>query len=125
MPRADCFAPLAAIARRVREVQDELRARRWVNAATVVVTSDEKDAGWWADVAARGWTRVDHKALGTEEEHGNWYPVVLDAVIQSMAVGFVGTDRSTFSHMARRRVADWNRGATRMVKWGYVGADDH
>ena len=53
------------------------------------------------------------------------YPVVLDAVVQSMAIGFVGTDRSTFSIMGRRRVSDWNRGAVRMVKWGYVGADDH
>ena len=39
------------------------------------------------------------------------YPVVLDAVVQSMAIGFVGTDRSTFSIMGRRRVSDWNRGA--------------
>lgn len=53
------------------------------------------------------------------------YPVVLDAVVQSMAAGFVGTDRSTFSHMARRRVTDWNHGAVRLVKWGTPNADAH
>ncbi|KAI9070174.1 hypothetical protein FKP32DRAFT_1599461 [Trametes sanguinea] len=68
---------------------------------------------------------IDHDAERTGETYGNWYPVVLDAVVQSMAIGFVGTDRSTFSHMARRRVDDWNDGASRLVKWGYPGADDH
>lgn len=50
---------------------------------------------------------------------------MLDAVVQSMAAGFVGTDRSTFSHMARRRVTDWNHGAVRLVKWGTPNADAH
>jgi hypothetical protein len=53
------------------------------------------------------------------------YPVIIDAVVQSNGMGFVGTDLSTFSVLARRRVEDWQRGATRTVKWGYKGADDH
>lgn len=125
VPKEECFAPLSAYATRVREVQDELRERLGLYVNHVIMTGDEKDPAWWEGVQEYGWIRIDHKALGTAEEHGNWYPVVLDAVVQSMAMGFVGTDRSTFSHMARRRVADWNKGATRMVKWGYVGADDH
>lgn len=49
----------------------------------------------------------------------------LDAAIHSAATGFVGTDRSTYSTVSRRRVEDWQDGATRIVKWGYKGADDH
>ena len=53
------------------------------------------------------------------------HPVILDAAIQSLGIGFVGTDRSTFSVLSRRRVLDWQDGAARMVLWGYKGADDH
>lgn len=53
------------------------------------------------------------------------YPVFLDAAIHSAATGFIGTDRSTYSTVSRRRVEDWQDGATRIVKWGYKGADDH
>ena len=53
------------------------------------------------------------------------YPVILDAAIQSAGMGFVGTDRSTFSVLSRRRVLDWQDGAARMVMWGRKGADDH
>jgi hypothetical protein len=53
------------------------------------------------------------------------YPVIIDAVVQSNGMGFVGTELSTFSTLARRRVEDWQAGVTRTVKWGYKGADDH
>lgn len=53
------------------------------------------------------------------------HPVLIDAAIQSGSVGFVGTDRSTMSIMAMRRVQSWQNGITAMVKWGYIGADDH
>lgn len=53
------------------------------------------------------------------------YPVILDAAVQSNGLGFVGTDRSTFSILSRRRVIDWHDGAARMVLWGSKGADDH
>ncbi|KAI0757700.1 hypothetical protein C8Q80DRAFT_1265570 [Daedaleopsis nitida] len=125
VPTKDCFAPLSTIARRVGEVRGELRERLGTKVQHVLMMSDEKDPAWWEDVQAYGWIAVDHKKLRTEEDHGNWYPVVMDAVMQSMAMGFVGTDRSTFSHMAKRRVMYWNNGATRMVKWGRIGADDH
>ncbi|KAI0668727.1 hypothetical protein C8Q78DRAFT_1071184 [Trametes maxima] len=127
VPKDDCFAPLSAFARRVREVQEEVRRRHgvYVPASRVVMTGDEKDARWWAAVEERGWRRLNHAGERTAERFGNWYPVILDAVVQSMAIGFVGTDRSTFSHMARRRVTDWNNGAVRLVKWGTIGADDH
>ncbi|RDX51420.1 hypothetical protein OH76DRAFT_1417184 [Lentinus brumalis] len=125
VPTSECFAPLSVFARRVREIQDELRERHGIYVHHVLMTSDEKDPLWWESVRERGWIRVDHDKLGTAKEHGNWYPVIVDAVIQSLGMGFIGTERSTFSHMARMRVNDWNHGATRMVKWGQVGADDH
>ena len=53
------------------------------------------------------------------------YPVLIDVVIQSSAAGFVGTDRSTMSLLAARRVQDWGGGAVRTVKWGTPDADDH
>ena len=91
----------------------------------VIITSDESDPAWWDEVKAMGWKTIDHVGLGTEEAFGKWYPVILDAAIQSNALGFVGTDRSTYSILSRRRVETWHDGATRTVMWGYKGADDH
>ncbi|KAM5533961.1 hypothetical protein V8D89_012386 [Ganoderma adspersum] len=123
----DCFAPISVIERRVKEVQDELRERKGLDipSTRVVITSDEKDPAWWEQVKALGWKTVDHDALRTTEVFGRWYPVILDAAIQSTAVGFVGTDRSTYSILSRRRVESWHDGATRTIMWGYKGADDH
>ena len=44
------------------------------------------------------------------------YPVLIDAVIQSMASGFVGTARSTLSLVSKRRVEDWNNGVVGEVR---------
>jgi len=83
----------------------------------------KKNATWWEDVVAQGWFRVDHSE--TVEIYGAWYPVLIDAVIQSSGVGFVGTDRSTMSILARRRVQSWQDGVVRTLKWGRLGSDDH
>jgi hypothetical protein len=55
-----------------------------------------------------------------------WYrfPVFIDAVVQSGSLGFVGNYGSTMSLIAKRRVESWRDGVVRMVKWGWVGADD-
>ncbi|KAH9836945.1 uncharacterized protein C8Q71DRAFT_578541 [Rhodofomes roseus] len=123
----DCFAPISVIQRRVREIQDEIRLRKGIDIPDthVILTSDEKDQAWWDEVTALGWVKIDHDAWETEQNYGKWYPVFLDAAIQSSAMGFVGTDRSTYSTVSRRRVEDWQDGATRTIKWGYKGADDH
>lgn len=74
------------------------------------------------------------------------YPALIDAVVQSMGIGFVGTARSTMSLVAAKRVEDWNGGISRQVSappselhpfltlprrtfafqvsWGRNGADD-
>jgi hypothetical protein len=53
------------------------------------------------------------------------YPVFIDAVIQSNGAGFVGTHGSTMTTVALRRVESWHNGPTRVVRWGWPGADDH
>ena len=63
-------APLPVIARRVREVQDELRERTGVMVNHVLVTSDEKDATWWLEVTKLGWFAPDH--TDTKEIYGEW-----------------------------------------------------
>ncbi|TFK99714.1 hypothetical protein BDV98DRAFT_623553 [Pterulicium gracile] len=126
VPVADCFASIDVIARRVREVQMELHDKHNIRADTVIMTSDERDPDWWASVEEMGWLRIDH--THTIERYGDWYPVFIDAVIQSGGAGFVGTDRSTMSILARRRVQSWRKsgtGVVRTIKWGTVGADDH
>ncbi|GBE78647.1 hypothetical protein SCP_0115360 [Sparassis crispa] len=120
----DCYTPLSAFARRVDEVQEELRAKHGIDVTHVIMTSDEKAEEWWSEVAERGWYRVDHGRENTMARLGTWYPVIVDAVIQSQGIGFVGTEFSTFSSFGRRRVEDWNNGVTRTVKWGWIGADE-
>ncbi|KAF8210803.1 hypothetical protein K438DRAFT_1664765 [Mycena galopus ATCC 62051] len=124
-PVSECFAPLSAIARRVDEVRAELLAAKniTVPASRVIITSDERDPEWWESVKPYGWHRVDHST--TVATYGGWYPVLIDAAIQSGGMGLVGTDLSTVSMMAGHRVKAWQDGAVRMVKWGMLGADDH
>ncbi|KAG6328267.1 hypothetical protein ID866_10822 [Astraeus odoratus] len=124
-PAEECFAPLPVIARRVAEVQEELLDRKGINVTNVIIASDEQDPNWWADVRALGWTWIDYEAEGTVEKYGKWYPVFLDSIMLSNAAGFVGTDHSTFSFLALRRVQYWNDGAVRTVRFGSPGADNH
>ncbi|KAF5352395.1 hypothetical protein D9756_005940 [Leucocoprinus leucothites] len=123
VPIEDCFASVAVLARRIEDIKTELRESRGMTVDHVIMTSDERDESWWSQVTEQGWYKVDHS--GTVERYGAWYPVLIDAVIQSGGVGFLGTDRSTMSILARRRVQSWRNGVVRTVKWGKVGADDH
>jgi hypothetical protein len=94
-----------------------------LNVNHVIMTSDEREPTWWDEVIKLGWYTVDHSQ--TVELYGDWYPVLIDAVIQASGVGFVGTDRSTMSTLARRRVQSWQDGVVRTVKWGKPDSDDH
>ncbi|KAJ7492380.1 hypothetical protein FB451DRAFT_1388779 [Mycena latifolia] len=120
---SECFAPLPVIARRVREVQEEIRERKSIEVAHVIVTSDETNRTWWREVDKLGWLAPDHSR--TQELYGNWYTILLDAIIQSKSAGFVGTARSTVSVLAGTRVESWQDGSIRTVQWGKPGADDH
>ncbi|KAG6330421.1 hypothetical protein ID866_8669 [Astraeus odoratus] len=125
MALEECYAPLSVYARRVAEVQEELFEKKGINVTNVIMTSDEGDPEWWAEVRELGWTWVDYAAEQVVEKYGKWYPVLIDAVLQSNGVGFVGTDRSTMTFVALRRVQDWHGGAVRVVKFGSPTADDH
>ena len=65
-----CFANTTVIARRVQEVKDELVQRKGIDAKHVIITSDETDPVWWADIEARGWLRVNHST--TVQRYGKW-----------------------------------------------------
>ncbi|KAG2339449.1 hypothetical protein BDR05DRAFT_968039 [Suillus weaverae] len=125
VPVDQCFASLPVIARRVSEVQEELRTLKGIQVTHIIMTSDESDPEWWSEVRALGWTWVDYAAERTEEIYGKWHPVFIDAIIQSNGIGFVGTRGSTMSTLASRRVQSWHGGATRLISWGSPGADDH
>ncbi|KAF7359917.1 putative O-fucosyltransferase-like protein [Mycena venus] len=122
IPVNECFAPLSAYVRRVKEVRAAILENTGVAVDRVIITSDETDPAWWASVLKLGWLRPNHTE--TVERYGAWYPTFIDAVIHGAAYGFVGTDRSTVSILARRRVFS-KGGVTEMVKWGRPRADDH
>ncbi|KAJ3487322.1 hypothetical protein NLI96_g3606 [Meripilus lineatus] len=123
--RQGCFTSMEAYSTRIAEIQQELMERKGINVTRVIMTSDEQDESWWDRVREMGWLRIDHEKENTIIEYGEWYPVLIDAYIQSASLGFIGTDRSTFSIVAKRRVKDWHDGAVRMVKWGTPDADNH
>ncbi len=76
---------------------------------------DETSPSFWGKVRERGWFFVNHTEAATAERYGEWYLPLIDIVIQSHAVGFVGTKSSTFSLLGERRVQDWNGGIVREV----------
>ncbi|KAI0045214.1 hypothetical protein FA95DRAFT_1561351 [Auriscalpium vulgare] len=125
VPRGDCFPTMNVYARRIADTQEELRARYGIVPEHVIMLSDEQDPAWWDAVRLMGWYTPDHVAEDTVNKYGRWYPLLVDAVIQSSGMGLLGTDRSTMSLLAGRRVEDWNGGVFKMVKWGTAHADDH
>ncbi|KAL8286991.1 hypothetical protein RQP46_003997 [Phenoliferia psychrophenolica] len=75
----------------------------------VVATTDEPTGSPFIDeIRALGWHVLDHGALGTE----GWWPTILDSAVLARGQGFVGTERSTFSHLAGLRVKYWHGGVT-------------
>ena len=54
-----------------------------------------------------------------------WWELIIDSYVLSMGVGVVGTDRSTMSLLAEKRVRDWRGGSVRTVRWGGKDADAH
>jgi len=132
LPLEECLASLDSYATRVEEIRAELQTVPHFNftaetaaALPVLVMSDDDTPEFWGDVTGRGWVQINHTVEGTEERYGQWYTAVLDGYFQSRGVGFVGTEGSTMSLLAERRVQDWQGGVTREVKWGKKDADAH
>ncbi|KAJ6624832.1 hypothetical protein B0H10DRAFT_2161986 [Mycena sp. CBHHK59/15] len=115
VPIDDCFAPLSAFA--------EILSSKGVVVEHVIMTSDARNSTRWKAVAELGWRGPDHSR--TIEAYGAWYPILIDAAMQSDGLGPVGTDRPTVSVLSRRRVSVWQDGVVRSVRWGKPGADDH
>ncbi|KAF8994270.1 hypothetical protein BDQ17DRAFT_1251953, partial [Cyathus striatus] len=114
----ECLPPLSAYSEEVQVIQEQLREKQGLDVHEVLITSDETDPDFWAQAGGLGWKKIDHDVLQTETKLGGWYPSIIDAVAQSMAVGFVGTKKSTFSMVSRRRVESWNHGIVRTVRIG-------
>ncbi|CAK5280721.1 unnamed protein product [Mycena citricolor] len=111
-----CLPTLDGYAAQVEEVQAEL-AERGIHVRHVIITSDEDDPEWWKLVSARGWHYIDHVGLKTRERLGVWYPILIDSVVLSAGIGHVGTEGSTMSWIAAKRVRDWHGGVTRLLDW--------
>ena len=79
------------------------------------ICSDEASPKFWEEVSQKGWLHINHTTERTLERFGEWYPPLIDIVTQSYAVGFVGTEDSTFSLLGQRRVEYWNGGIARTV----------
>lgn len=135
------MAPLSAFVRRVQQVKNDLLEGQGIDVHEVVVSSgkppsfcilhitslplpDERDPKFWREIVSLGWKHNDHDQDRTEARFGEWYPPIIDIAVHSLAHGFVGTDQSTLSLISQYRVRDWNKGPTRLVMWGFPGADD-
>ena len=94
-----------------------------VDSIRVICTSDERDQTLIRDeiLPVVPCVYANHTLLGTVERYGVWFPTVLDAIILSRGIGFVGTEGSTVSSLASLRVKWWQRGAT---TWAYRSDDD-
>ncbi|KZV74816.1 hypothetical protein PENSPDRAFT_625212 [Peniophora sp. CONT] len=113
----NCFPTIEDYVEGITNIQDALEARLGIRPQHVVMVSDETNEGWWASVRLMGWYTPDHIEEKTEEQYGIWYPVLIDAVIQSSGVGLLGTPGSTMSLIAGRRVMDWYHGEYYNVRW--------
>ncbi|KAI9512517.1 hypothetical protein F5148DRAFT_1279638 [Russula earlei] len=125
-PKEDCFPSITTYQRRIEEMQTETRDRLGVVPQHVIMLSDEEDPAWWDSIRMVGWYTIDHVGEDTVNKYGSkWYPVLIDAVIQSSGIGLIGMESSTMSLLAGRRVQDWHNGVFKNVKWGRPNADDH
>nr|GAT53042.1 predicted protein [Mycena chlorophos] len=121
----DCFAPFSQYAYRIKRMQKLLLATKGLSVNHVVVTSDENSEEFWAQVASYGYKSPDHST--TKEDHGPFYPFLIDGAILAMGSAIVGTDRSTLSGIAAKRIESWQGGPSYHVRWGGpdVDRDDH
>ena len=58
---------------------------------SVLFTTDSKEPEFIESLTRLGWTFIDHDKLKTVKRYGGWYPAVIDSLILSRGVGFVGS----------------------------------
>lgn len=92
------------------------RSRLPATSYSIVATTDESSSSPFVkEVKALGWKVVDHEEFKTKEELGGWWPTLLDCAILARGRSFVGTDKSTYTHMAALRVKYWNGGVVEIA----------
>lgn len=133
-----CFPDMGVFDKSVIEVEEELRKKGLLGwdegRLPVVMTSDETDPEWWGMVENMGWKRIvfpDELSIPPEvtirdapidEDWGKeiyekiWERMLVEVAIQGFGTGFVGTQESTMSLVAARRVEHWQGGASRIVQ---------
>lgn len=134
-PGKPCYPPLSSFALYVEEIEEELRDKGIIERGRprlpVIITSDEKDPKWWEEVAQHGWKRVVfpsslsipeglhgmEKHLDAETYERFWSRMLVEVAVQGYGTGFIGTQESTMSLLARRRVEHWQKGVTRTVAY--------
>ncbi|GAA5906303.1 O-fucosyltransferase family protein [Sporobolomyces salmoneus] len=83
---------------------------------SIVATTDESSSSPFVQkVKALGWKVVDHDEFKTKETFGGWWPTLLDCAILARGRSFVGTDKSTYTHLAALRVKYWNGGVVEIA----------
>ncbi|KAF8816316.1 hypothetical protein BYT27DRAFT_7248408 [Phlegmacium glaucopus] len=97
---------------RVDEIRNILPRKQDKDIIQALITSDEEDLAFWSDVRAYDWVYLNRTEERTQERLGEWFIPIVDIVPQSLAIGFVGTQQSTFSLVIAWRVEDWNDGPT-------------
>ncbi|KAJ7156879.1 hypothetical protein C8R43DRAFT_997506 [Mycena crocata] len=115
LPVGECFTPLASYARRVKEATAEIFKTKGIVVDRVLMTSDETASVWWDAVRKRGWSGPDYSK--TTKRYGIWYPVLINAAIQSGAVAFISSDNTMDSVLAGKRVSSWQNGVVKRVLW--------
>ncbi|SCV73351.1 BQ2448_7277 [Microbotryum intermedium] len=81
----------------------------------IVATTD--DSGFAHTLHELGWRVVDHDGMRTTQHYGAWWPTIIDSAILARGVGFVGTDRSSFSQLAGLRVKYWHHGLVEFASY--------
>ncbi|KAF8966425.1 hypothetical protein BDZ97DRAFT_682823 [Flammula alnicola] len=87
--RTDCFPPLSVYGKHVDDIKKKWVTKSNLTVSNVIVMSDEQSPAFWDDVKNHGWSLVNHTQEETVERFGEWYPPIIDTVIQSFAVGLV------------------------------------
>ncbi|KAK4054477.1 hypothetical protein OIV83_000971 [Microbotryomycetes sp. JL201] len=99
----------------VRSVGKSREQRHNVRALSVLVTTDVTDISFKGEIAAAGWTLVDYDDLEIRQKFGQWLPQVMDPVLHSKAVAFVGSKGSSQSLLSALRVKKWRGGHVDLV----------
>jgi hypothetical protein len=113
-----CYAPLSTYAKRVAEVQVELRERHGVEAKHVLMTSDEQDKTWWEGVHQLGWAYIDFANEPEDEILTKWsvFHISTQRYVLKMT-NYAGILLSSIQQLILWRLALWVPRDPRYRSW--------